>query len=499
MSTLLAVTVAMSTQAHESKHKLEAPGFRPPTEQADAFIQNVESSKIAVFPSIVRAVNPADEKVSQWHSKVALERIVEFLGENGLGTAEIVDTKFKIGEAPKGGQFALFNQTIENIGKQLGSYTGDADYIMVLDIIRVRTKAWGLQCYILDREGNNAFSFLLNSHHKPFVDAAIEMQAGSKESGKKLVADCTELLLEMLHQQVQTERDIAAYKPDPSIVGKYIGKEDPANNYVVLRMDGSFEGRNHGTPAAGTFTVVEGSTLILVMPEGNIPVGRFESGRLVTIDDSTWSKSEGGCSQEKKKAAVIEGFPEATITIIPGSQNFSGPVDKHRRFYELGKGMFRKEAEGNAVLLGLLLEEKGYDKYEISDPEFWFSEEEDARKNRAATFGGFVSKLELKTDYALGTEFVFHIEEGIQEVYTVFVDAKGKVVWEDSRKCDETTYDNIDLRTTPERLVLATMVTTRLTPVMGLGALPSKALAPEKKKVLEDMRAGKSGGSCPMQ
>jgi len=58
----------------------------------------------------------------------------------------------------------------------------------------------------------------------------------------------------------------------------------------------------------------------------------------------------------------------------------------------------------------------------------------------------------------------------------------------------------VDLRITPERLVLATMVTIRLTPVMGLDALPQKELAPEKKKVLEEMRMGESsGGSCPME
>ena len=207
-------------------------------------------------------------------------------------------------------------------------------------------------------------------------------------------------------------------------------------------------------------------------------------------------------SQEKKKAATIDGFPEATITIIPGTWNSTGPVDKspdYRRFYELFKVKFRKDAKGNAELLGLLLEEKGYDKYEIADPGFWFPEEEEARKNRAATFGEFVSKLELKTDYALGTEFIFHIEQGIQEVYMVIVNAKGKVVWEDSQKCDETVYDNVDLRITPERLVLATMVTIRLTPVLGLDALPQKELAPEKKKVLEEIRTGKSRGSCPIQ
>ena len=62
---LLALAAAMSVQAHESKHKLEYPGFRPTTEQATTFAQNVASSKIAVFPSIVRTVKPKEGKVVQ--------------------------------------------------------------------------------------------------------------------------------------------------------------------------------------------------------------------------------------------------------------------------------------------------------------------------------------------------------------------------------------------------------------------------------------------------
>jgi hypothetical protein len=292
ITTLLAWTVALPMQAHESKHKLEYPGFRPPTEQADVFIQNVESSKIAVFPSIVRVVNPAEDKVSQWHSKVALGRIVEFLGENGLGTAEITDTEFKIGEAPKGGQFAVFNQTIETTGGQIDSYTGDANYILVLDIIRVRTRAWGIQCYILDRKGENVFSFLLNSHHKPFVDAAIQMKDDSKESSRMLVAEFTELALESLHQQVHMEQDIAAYKPDPAIAGKYSGKEDPATNYLILKADGSFEVADDGRNGEGTYAIVGGSTLVLIKDGQRHPVGRFENGKLITNEGEILTRSD---------------------------------------------------------------------------------------------------------------------------------------------------------------------------------------------------------------
>jgi hypothetical protein len=73
----------------------------------------------------------------------------------------------------------------------------------------------------------------------------------------------------------------------------------------------------------------------------------------------------------------------------------------------------------NADTLGLLLEEKGYDKFEVTDTAFRFPEGKAARKKRAAAFGKFVSELDLKTDYALCAEFTCHIEDSFQEVYTV--------------------------------------------------------------------------------
>ena len=487
---LLAWGIALPLQAHESDKKADVPGFRPPTEYSKAFAQQVESSKIAVFPSIVRTVNPAEGKVTQEYSCASRDIVIEFLGENGLGTAHAESIEFDMSEeAKERGQFALFNHSIRTIGKQLDTYEGDADYILVLDIICIKNSVWGIQCYVLDRKGGNVFSFLLNSHHKALVDAGLKAADASPESKERLIAESTKLAMAALKENVEQERKIAAYKPDPRHVGRYVNQE-VATDYIEFKPDGSFVGNKSERPLEGTYAVLpDNAVIITIQGMGNAPIGRMDGDRMLDPDGIAWVK-----------AATIDGFPEATITIIPGTWNSTGPVDKHRRFYELFKVKFQKDAKGNAELLGLLLEEKGYDKYEIADPGFWFPEEEGARKNRAATFGEFVNKLELKTDYALGTEFVFHIEQGIQEVYTVIVNAKGKVVWEDSQKCDETVYDNVDLRITPERLVLATMVTIRLTPVMGLDALPQKELAPEKKKVLEEMRMGESsGGSCPME
>ncbi|MHC4718879.1 MAG: hypothetical protein ACYSYT_00205 [Planctomycetota bacterium] len=194
-------------------------------------------------------------------------------------------------------------------------------------------------------------------------------------------------------------------------------------------------------------------------------------------------------SQEKGKETPLKGFPEATITIFPVTGIITGPVDKspeHRAWADALKREFREEGREHADTLGLLLEEKGYDKFEMTDTDFQFPEGKAARKERAVAFGKFVSELNLKTNYALCTEFTLHIEEGYQEVYSVIVDAKGGIVWEDSQRRGD---PELDKDFPGEGLDCCELVCRRLTPVMGLDKLPKKELAEEKKQALRKMRA----------
>jgi len=193
-------------------------------------------------------------------------------------------------------------------------------------------------------------------------------------------------------------------------------------------------------------------------------------------------------SQENRKETPLKGFPEATITIFPVTYTITGPVDKspaHREFYDAAKREFLEAGREHADTLGLLLEEKGYNKFEMTDTAFQFPEEKAARKERAAAFGKFVSELDLKTDYGLCTEFTLHIEEGFQEVYTVIVDAKGGIVWEDSQRMGNPEFDK-DFPGTEWKC--CELVCRRLTLVMGLDKLPKRELAEDKKEALRNMR-----------
>jgi hypothetical protein len=201
---------------------------------------------------------------------------------------------------------------------------------------------------------------------------------------------------------------------------------------------------------------------------------------LVMVCDTTSSAQQNG------KVTALEGFPDASITIFPVTYIITGPVAKHREFYDAMMGPAGRKYFNVIDKLGLLLEENGYDKFEITDTDFRFPTEEAARNERAATFSKFVSGLDLKTDYALCTEFTLHLEKSWQEVYTVIVDAKGGIVWEDSQGPGDPDFDK-EVTGGPE--TGCGLVVRRLVPVMGLDKLSDKLVSEETKAKLQKMRA----------
>jgi hypothetical protein len=193
-------------------------------------------------------------------------------------------------------------------------------------------------------------------------------------------------------------------------------------------------------------------------------------------------------TQEGQQAAPVKGFPDASLTIFPVSVSITGPEDKndqYRVFSERLKQSFRERAGEFADTLGLLLEEKGYDRFEVAEAYFKFPTEESGLKNRAGAFGQFVSGRDLKTDYALGIKLTVHLEKSWQEVYLVIADANGNIVWEDSQKPGDPAFDEYS-GSDVGRLELAC---DRLTQAMGLDKLPKKELAANKKQMLRGIRA----------
>jgi hypothetical protein len=203
---LLALLVWGPAAADETEKKLSSPGFRPPSGRADAFMKAVGSAPIAVFPTAVRNIGGGTS-----YDRASQKEIVRLLKDNGLGGGEALERKLDWGKLGGNSQFEAFLTGKDALGKEVAKAKVQSDYALVVELLihpdqSKEVAVWGIHCYVLERDGTNAFSFLLNSHHKLFVDAALKTQDRSAKGQEKLVAGAVRTALKALKQQVEGVR-----------------------------------------------------------------------------------------------------------------------------------------------------------------------------------------------------------------------------------------------------------------------------------------------------
>jgi len=190
-----------------------ADGFRPDSELSAAFIDDVKTAEIVVFPTIVR-----DPYISRY-SADSRDLVVEFLQNSGLGKAQAADTQFDLDQPEGRSQWEMFEESMRVIGEQVADSEIKADYIIVLEVLFPPsrpgvTEVFGIHIYILTPGGENAFSFLLNSHHKSFSDASLHTSKDNAKSKEKLAIESTKVAIQELGAQITKARECAARLSD---------------------------------------------------------------------------------------------------------------------------------------------------------------------------------------------------------------------------------------------------------------------------------------------
>ena len=177
--------------------------FRPETELAESFVKRLESSSVAVYPAIVRT------RAGTTRSEPAQKLAVEFMKEQKLGLPKPAEKPLNVKELKGKFQFDLFQSGMKDIGETVKNQS-EADYAMALEFLVTPVPSGGLavggiHVYVLNSEGQNTFSFLLNSHHQPFVDADLKTKAAGDEDLAALVQRATKVALEALQTQLQAQ------------------------------------------------------------------------------------------------------------------------------------------------------------------------------------------------------------------------------------------------------------------------------------------------------
>ena len=174
--------------ADEPTQTTADPGFRPETEHAAEFVSAVGDTRIVVLPTIVRRT----ERTA--HSFSSQDQIVAFLNESGLAVSSTNYRRVDLGALRRPSQWEIFQASERAITEILGEYDPGGDYTLVMELLVPGDQSvFGIEVYIIDRQGRSAFSFLLNSHHQIFAQADLAAKNSSEEAREQLVRDATQV------------------------------------------------------------------------------------------------------------------------------------------------------------------------------------------------------------------------------------------------------------------------------------------------------------------
>ena len=229
ISVVLAATVGV---ADEHGQTTNAPGFRPESEHAMAFVDAFESSRIAVLPSLVRRESRTA------HSFASQRLAVSLLNEGDRYDAVPANRRIQLGGLQPVSQWDLFRYGLDKVTTALATYETNADYVLVLEfLVPDSQNVFGIECYIVDRDGHSVFSFLLNSHHEIFARAKLRASNASEEAREAMLLDATRVAIAALEQQVDQARTKGNVEPatdDPMPVAK--AAPDRRRVAIIIRL-----------------------------------------------------------------------------------------------------------------------------------------------------------------------------------------------------------------------------------------------------------------------
>ena len=213
LASLLTI-LAQSATSHETEQTTSDPGFRPDSEHTVAFLDALDTATIAVYPTIIR------RSTRTAHSFESRDQIVTFLNEHDVVAAVAASNRIDLGKLWAMSQWDLFQSDMERIANAVKGWRSDAQYHLFLEVLFPvdDQNIFGIQCYVLGKNGENAFSFLLNSHHRSFAKAELFARNSSREARTKLLRKATHLGVSAFEAQIKRAKEQAELAPQVSTV-----------------------------------------------------------------------------------------------------------------------------------------------------------------------------------------------------------------------------------------------------------------------------------------
>jgi hypothetical protein len=206
---LLAVILPWNALPGADEGTTDAPGFRPRVDDGSdaAFVAALPEASIAVLPCVVRSIEGLK------HDAALAGSIATALRDANVATRidvakETVNLPEHSGGQP---QFATFQAELGALAGAVKPAGVSADYVVLVEFLVAPRRGGGesvagIHCFVFTREGRNAFSFLLNSHHRILVDAQLRAEGTDESARGELLAKAAQVAAEALGRQIASAR-----------------------------------------------------------------------------------------------------------------------------------------------------------------------------------------------------------------------------------------------------------------------------------------------------
>jgi hypothetical protein len=200
-ATLSLVLLTSLAAPHEPRELLDVPGFRPETPHAAAFVESLGTAIIAVHPTLIRRAGRTA------HSFESQAQVIDRLMADGI-TAVSGSRRIDLGPLTGSSQWEVFEADLARIAEAVKGRQPAARYHLVLEFLLPVSdqEIFGVECYVVDQDGNNAMSFLLNAHHRAFVEARLSAKDTSQAARTAMNTRATALAMDALQANIREEQ-----------------------------------------------------------------------------------------------------------------------------------------------------------------------------------------------------------------------------------------------------------------------------------------------------
>ena len=187
-----------------------------PAEPIENILNNRNSKSITIFPTVVHLVGLEEWKVNQGHYQQKHEwdtalKLWELLPDLSFEYVQVRGFEIPFPQ-PVNNQGEVINSGLQNLNGYLKEDPINTDYMMQVELIIMNLEwdddgagVWAVECYILNSDGEDVFSLVLNSQWDLFNEANLFVDVWPESTWFGLVDGAVRITIDALRSHLEKD------------------------------------------------------------------------------------------------------------------------------------------------------------------------------------------------------------------------------------------------------------------------------------------------------